>query len=277
MPPIKHDRLADAIVEHIQQLIVEGVLQPGERLLPERELAAKLNVSRSTLRGALAKLISLGLIGSDAQGPAFVSEGVGKSIRDPLALLIDNQAGTFHYLEFRQIVESEAAAFAAERASDPDRERIARIFEQMRAAHQRNDAEAHAQADADFHIAIFDASHNLMVMHIMRSLETLLRSNVFLNRKSLFEYRGVRNRLLEEHKAIFDAIMNRDPEAARKAAQVHVDNTLRTLHDIDDAEKRLQVSIRRLEHDDLVLPQKAAGRKADAGSGRAAVLKRSRA
>jgi GntR family transcriptional repressor for pyruvate dehydrogenase complex len=255
MQPIRPDRLADAIVEHIQQLIAEGGLLPGERLLAERELAAKLEVSRPTLRDALAKLISLGLVTTDAQGAAHVSEAVGKSIRDPLALLIDNQDGTFHYLEFRKMIEGEAAAFAAQRASDPDRELIKQHFERMGAAHRKNDVEAHVQADADFHIAIYEASHNLVIMHIMRSLETLLRSNVFLNRKSLFAFRG-RNRLLDEHEAIFSAIMNRDPEGARKASQCHVDNTLKTLHEIYDAEKRLQVSIRRLERNDLVVPQK---------------------
>lgn len=256
MQSIRPDRLADAIVEHIQQLILEGALLPGERLLPERELAAKLQVSRPTLRDALAKLIQVGLVTTDTQGAAHVSELVGKSIRDPLALLIDNQDGTFHYLEFRQIIEGEAAAFAAMRASDPDRELIKQHFERMRAAHRKNDAEAHVQADAEFHVAIYEASHNLVIMHIMRSLETLLRSNVFLNRKSLYAFRG-RNRLLDEHEAIFNAIMNRDPEEARRVAQIHVDNTLKTLHELYDAEKRLQVSIRRLERNDLVVLPKS--------------------
>lgn len=185
-----------------------------------------------------------------------MSEAIGKSIRDPLALLIDNQDGCFHYLEFRQIIEGEAAAFAAERASDPDREAIRQPYERMRVAHRKNDAEGHAQADAEFHVAIYEASHNLLIVHIMRSLETLLRSNYSLNRKSLFAFRG-HDRLLTEHAAVFEAIMERYPESARKAAQNHVDNTLKTLREIYDAEKRLQVSIRRLERNDFVVPQKA--------------------
>lgn len=256
MPEFAACNQSDAIVEHIQQLIVDGGLLPGERLLPERELAAKLQVSRPTLRDALAQLIEVGLVTTDAQGAAHVSELVGKSIRDPLALLIDNQEGTFHYLEFRQIIEGEAAAFAAQRASEPDRDRIKQYFEQMRAAHRKNDVEAHVQADAEFHVAIYEASHNRVIMHIMRSLESLLRSNVSLNRKSFYEFRG-RNRLLDEHEAIFDAIMNRDPESARKVAQLHVDNTLKTLHQLYDAEKRLQVSIQRLERNDLVVQQRS--------------------
>src|SRR3954469_12176099 len=88
-PSIKPAKLADAIADHIQQLILEGALKPGERLLSERELSAKLDVSRPSLREALDKLIGQGLLTTNAQGVAHVSEQVGKSLRDPLALLMD--------------------------------------------------------------------------------------------------------------------------------------------------------------------------------------------
>ena len=106
---IKPAKLADAIAEHLQQIIFEGALKPGDRLLPERELALKLDVSRPTLREALDKLIGQGLLTTNAQGAAFVSTDIGKSLRDPLAVLFDTPQAGVDCLELRLVVETAAA------------------------------------------------------------------------------------------------------------------------------------------------------------------------
>lgn len=130
-PTIRPAKLADAIAEHIQQLILDGSLQPGERLLSERELSAKLDVSRPSLREALDKLIRLGLLTANPQGVAHVSDSIGRSLRDPLVLLMDTPEARLDCLELRSVVEAAAAGFAAERASDVDREQIRKCFEAM--------------------------------------------------------------------------------------------------------------------------------------------------
>ena len=253
---IRPAKLADAIAEHIQQLILEGSLQPGERLLSERELSAKLDVSRPSLREALDKLIALGLLTTNAQGVAHVSEDVGKSLRDPLVLLMDAPEAQFDCLELRSVVEAAAAGFAAERASDVDRDAIRRCFEAMVAAHEEQDVDRIAKADAEFHFAIYEASHNLMMLHFMRSLESILRSNVYLNRKNLYEHRTQKDSQLREHQAIYEAIMARDPDRARAAAAEHMTTAMRTQREIYEAEQRLKASIRRLARNDLVAARK---------------------
>ena len=115
---IRPAKLADAIAEHIQQMILEGSLRPGERLLSERELSTKLDVSRPSLREALDKLIGLGLLTTNAQGVAYVSDSVGRSLRDPLVLLMDTPEARIDCLELRSVVEAAAASLAAERASE---------------------------------------------------------------------------------------------------------------------------------------------------------------
>jgi GntR family transcriptional repressor for pyruvate dehydrogenase complex len=255
-PSIKPAKLADAIADHIRQLILEGALQPGERLLSERELSAKLDVSRPSLREALDKLIGLGLLTTNAQGVAHVSESVGKSLRDPLALLMDTPEARIDCMELRSVIEAAAAGYAAERASEVDRDNIRRCFEAMVVAHEKQNVDEIATTDAEFHFAIYEASHNLMMLHFMRSLETILRSNVYTNRKNLYEYRTQRDSQLHEHQAIFEAIMARDPVRAREAAGLHMTTALRTQKEIQDAEKRLEASIRRLAHSDLVAPRK---------------------
>jgi GntR family transcriptional repressor for pyruvate dehydrogenase complex len=256
-PSIRPAKLADAIAEHIQQMILEGVLQPGERLLSERELSAKLDVSRPSLREALDKLIGQGLLTTKAQGVAYVSESVGHSLRDPLVQLMDTPEARIDCLELRSIVESAAAGFAAERASELDREVIRQRFADMVAAHGEQDVEKIAKSDADFHFAIYEASHNLMMLHFMRSLESFLRSNVYLNRKNLYEHRTEKDSQLSEHQAIYEAIMARDAPRAREAARVHMTTAMHTQREIYEAERRLEASIRRLSRSDLIADKKS--------------------
>lgn len=253
---IRPAKLADAIADHVQQMILEGSLQPGERLLSERELSAKLDVSRPSLREALDKLIGLGLLTTNAQGVAHVSQDIGKSLRDPLVMLMDTPEARFDCLELRSVVEAAAAAFAAERASDVDRDAIRACFEAMVVAHEKQDVDEIARTDAEFHFAIYEASHNLMMLHFMRSIESILRSNVYLNRKNLYEHRTQKDSQLHEHQAIYEAIMARDPERARTAAADHMTTAMRTQREIYEAELRLEASIRRLARNDLVAIRK---------------------
>jgi GntR family transcriptional repressor for pyruvate dehydrogenase complex len=261
-PSIRPAKLADAIAQHLQELILEGALPPGERLLPERELSAKLDVSRPSLREALDKLVERGLLMTDAQGACYVNEAMGKSIRDPLLMLFDEPQGRFDFMEFRSGIEAMAAALAAERASDMDRQAIGQCFAAMEEAHATGDVDAIARTDGDFHLAIYDAAHNVMLLQIMRSLEPVLRSNVHLNRKNLYEHRREPDEQLAEHRAVFEAIMARDPQRAERASREHMISTMQTQREIHEEEKRLQTAIRRLARHELLASAKIKGRGA---------------
>ncbi len=253
---IRPAKLADAIADHLQQLILEGALQPGERLISERELSAKLDVSRPSLREALDKLINLGLLTTNTQGVAFVSEGVGKSLRDPLIQLMDTPEARLDCLELRAVGEAAAARFAAERASQIDRDLIKRRYGELVAAHKEQNIDRVTKADTNFHLAIYDASHNLMMLHFMRSLDGILKSNDYLDRKNLYEHRVEKDSHLLEHQAIYEAIMDGDGEKAEEAARRHMATVIMTQRHIYDAERRLESSIRRLARNDLVAPRR---------------------
>lgn len=255
-PSPKPAKLADAIADHIQQLILEGTLRPGERLLSERDLAAKLDVSRPSIRDALNKLMERGLVTSDQQGVASVSQSVGKSLRDPLMLLMDNPDARIDVMELRSVMEAAAAGYAAERASALDIESLKRCFSAILAAHESNDIDEIARSDADFHFAIYEASHNVMMLHFMRNIEDIIRSNVYLNRKNLYEHNTQRESQLHEHQAIYEAIIARDPQKAQDAARVHMTTALLTQREIQDSERRLEASIRRLARNDIVAPKR---------------------
>lgn len=256
---VRPARLADAVAERLEQLILEGVLRPGERLLPERDLAEKLNVSRPSLREALQKLEEKALLETTREG-TIVAHLVGASLTDPLSQLLQSHPETtFDYLEFRAGVEGMAAALAAQRATDIDRQAMQDCIARMRAAHGEDDSTVEADADTDLHLAIYEAAHNVVLLHIMRGLAGMLRKDVFYNRNRLYAQPGVRELLLDQHTAIVAAVMQGDSEAARAAAERHINFTHKTLRDIRDAEARLEVSLRRLGRGDLVAPSGKRG------------------
>lgn len=111
------------------------------------------------------------------------------------------------------------AYHAALRGTDADRETLSEHFAAMERAHANEDPTEEAERDADFHYAIAEASHNTVLMHVMRGLLDLLRRDVIFNRMRLYKRPDARDVLLRQHRAIYAAIMARDAEAARAAAQ----------------------------------------------------------
>ena len=104
-----------------------------------------------------------------------------------------------------------------------------------------------AEADVDLHLAVYEASHNVVLLQIMRALSGMLRRGVFHNREQLYARPEVREVLLDQHRAIHDGIMARDPDAAGEAAEEHMAYTLRVMNEIAAAEARLEISLRRID------------------------------
>lgn len=250
---IRPAKLADAIADHLERLILEGALRPGEKLLPERDLAERLNVSRPSLREALDKLAARGLVRSERGGGTFVAELLESTLTTPLAQLLQTHPeATYDYLDFRCVVEGEAARLAAERGTAVDREILERRFHAIRDAHGELDPSDEADADADFHLSIYEMSHNLVLLHIMRGFSSMLRNDVFYNRNRLYSRQGVRDLLLEQHTAIFEAVYAGKPEEAAIAAERHIRFTRTALQEINEADARLEASLRRIGSTGLV-------------------------
>ena len=243
---IRPAKLAEAIAKHLETLILEGSLRSGDRLLAERDLAQRLDVSRPSLREALDLLERRGLFDT-RRGGTYVAPVLGNSFSQPLVSLLESRPElTSDYLEFRGFLEGAAAYFAALRSSDIDRELIHKRFSAMEAAHGKDYALEEANTDAYFHLSIYEATHNVMMLHVMGSLSDMLREDVFYNRERLYTRKGVRPLLLEQHRAVHDAIMRSDPEAARAAAEAHINFTRSALQEIEKADSRLERSLYRI-------------------------------
>lgn len=223
---IEHSRTSQEVVMRFEELILDGILRDGDRLPGERELAQKLDVSRPILREALKELEMRGLLTSRHGGGTYVADIVGPVFSDPLSALITRHShsrATRDFLEYRRSIEGMAAELAAQRATEPDRRNLADIVNRMRDAHEAGRFEEELSGDVEFHNAIGEAAHNIVLMHTLRSCYRLLSDDIFYNRHLIFTVSGAHDEVLRQHIAIHDAIAASDAAAARAAAEAHID------------------------------------------------------
>ena len=245
---IEPEKLSRAVVRQIEGLVLRGVLRAGERLPSERELSERLGVSRPSLREAIAELQDNGLLVARANSGIYVADVLGSAFSPALVrLFASHDEALFDALDFRRDLEGLAAHRAARLASDTDLQLINTIFEKMQAAHDKRASADEARLDAEFHLAIIEASHNVVLLHMMRSIYDMLKDGVFYNRQVVFDQRNRRSSLLDQHRAINDALLERDPEKAQKAVHAHLDfvrasltDKLRADRNEANAQKRLQ-------------------------------------
>jgi len=244
------EKLSQSVVRQIEQLILRGILRPGERLPTERDLAEKLGVSRPSLRDAISDLADRGLLASRAGSGVFVAEVLGSAFSPALIdLFSTHEEAVFDYIAFRRDMEGMAAERAARLGSETDLRVIDTIFRKMEAAHQKRDPTDEAQLDAEFHMAIIEASHNVIMLHMLRSMFDLLRQGVFYNRQVMFKNRMTRDQLLDQHRAMNTAVQARDPVAARAAVEAHLSFVEQAFVDQTRTEKHETIARQRLEHE----------------------------
>jgi GntR family transcriptional repressor for pyruvate dehydrogenase complex len=244
------EKLSQSVVRQIEQLILRGILRPGERLPSERDMAEKLGVSRPSLRDAIADLADRGLLTSRAGSGVFVADVLGSAFSPALIqLFATHEEAVSDYIGFRRDMEGLAAERAALLGSETDLRLIDTIFRKMEAAHQKRDPSDEAQLDAEFHMAIIEASHNVIMLHMLRSMFDLLRQGVFYNRQMLFRNRMTRDQLLDQHRAMNTAVQARDPAAARAAVEAHLNYVEQAFLDQMRAEKHETIARQRLEHE----------------------------
>jgi GntR family transcriptional repressor for pyruvate dehydrogenase complex len=246
---INSEKLSKSVVRQVEQLILRGILRPGERLPSERELAEKLAVSRPSLREALSELQGSGLLTSRAGAGIFVAEVLGSAFSPALMRLFGtHDEAVYDYLAFRKDLEGLAAERAARVGSNTDLKVINAIYVKMEAAQSKRSSDEEARLDAQFHMSICEAGHNVVMLHMMRSMYELLQTGVFYNRQATFRQRSGRSELLGQHRAINEALQARDPEAARAAVHNHLDFVASVLKTQDRANKNEKIAELRFAH-----------------------------
>lgn len=248
--PVRQRRLSDDIVIQLETMILEGTLKAGERLPAERVLAERFGVSRPSLREAIQKLAAKGLLVSRQGGGNFVAESLGSTFSDPLLHLLENNPEAQRdLLEFRHTLEGSCAFYAAQRATELDRQRLGEAFAALQDCYSRSGKVTRAQegeADANFHLAIAEASHNAVLLHTIRGLFDLLKNNVVTNIGGMYAQRDeTRDMLIEQHRGLYQAIIEGRAEEARTLSNRHIDYVQEVLAEVQQQARREERAQRR--------------------------------
>lgn len=253
---VTHHKTAHAVVWQIEELILKGVLRPGDRLPAERELSEEIDVSRPVLKDALKLLDERGLLVSRKGDGTYVADVIGPIFSESVTALIERHpAATADYLEFRRDIEGVTAAHAADRATPADRKILADIVSQMETACEDVDLQREAKLDIEFHSAVGEAAHNVILLHSLRSCYRLLENGVFFNRERLFDHPTARKSLVEQHAFIMDRILAGDATGARRASECHIDFVQASILEMDSFANRQEVSGLRLKQRNAAIPK----------------------
>lgn len=219
--PFKPQRGSELIMEHLKQQILSGEYPPGSRLPTVVELSASFQVGRSTIREALSALKAIGYIN--------IRHGGGTFVNQTLPAEEDNNSISFsvpmeslrEVIEVRKYIETGCASLAALRRTPSDLEAISATLDLMQRA--LGDEAESEKADVQFHLQIARASHNTLLIDLMESLNERLQENMRESRRLWFySERAAAERLLKEHRLIFEAIQAQNEALAAQTMMQHL-------------------------------------------------------
>jgi GntR family transcriptional repressor for pyruvate dehydrogenase complex len=233
LKPIKPKRIADQVFDQLHDLILKGVFKPGEKIMTERELSESFQVSRTSVRDAINKLVVMGMLEQRQGQGTFISRPGGKA-HSYMAKVMESQNATMEdLLEVRMGLECNAAALAAQRARTKDIEflemSLREIEEEVRAGHLGSDA------DTQFHMAIAYATHNPLQIFIMKQFHDFLAFGIKENLFTLYRESRKFETIHDQHTSILAAIKAHDPMRAYMATKRHIEYVIQTLQEGEKA------------------------------------------
>ncbi|WP_236239625.1 FadR/GntR family transcriptional regulator [Streptomyces sp. CC228A] len=210
--------VTDEAIDRIKEMIVSGALRPGDRLPKESELAAELGLSRNSLREAVRALSLIRILDVRQGDGTYVTSLDPQVLLEALSFVVDfhRDDTVLEFLAVRRILEPAATAMAAHRIAEPELDSLEASLDALGDAPPVEELVA---ADLDFHRRIGAASGNQVLCSLLDGLSgPATRARVW---RGLTQEDAV-DRTLYEHRAILAALRDRDAEAARSWATVHI-------------------------------------------------------
>jgi GntR family transcriptional regulator, transcriptional repressor for pyruvate dehydrogenase complex len=215
---VRKERRYEQVAEQIQKLIALGTLKPGDRLPPERELATRFGVARSSIRDAVRTLEVMGILEPRQGAGTVVRDLSADSLVVPLAtVLVRKRELVAELLDVRRMLEPGLAARAAKNATVEEVLELEDIL--RRQAEKLKRGEPSIEEDSEFHYVIGRAARNSVVLKVLDVLMDLLRES----RARSLQAPGRPERSYAGHVRVLRAIKRRDPEAAEKAVRKHLE------------------------------------------------------
>lgn len=221
LKPIKPKRISDQVFEQIRELIYKGDFKPGQQILPERELAVSMAVSRTSVRNAINKLVTMGLLEHRQGQGTFVSSPDNRKGNPLAAAMATDEATLDDLLEVRMGLECNAAMLAALRATDTDLKAIEKSLEEMEHDLESTDRIG-TEADAAFHMAVAFSTKNPVLIHLMRNFYDFLFVGIKKNLTHMYMDRTALEDVIVHHRTIFEAIKQRSSQEAFEAMRSHI-------------------------------------------------------
>ncbi|MFH2093818.1 MAG: FadR/GntR family transcriptional regulator [Pseudomonadota bacterium] len=221
LKPVRQQKISDQVFEQLKELIFRGKLKPGDQLMPERDMAFSMNVSRTTIRNAINRLVTMRLV-KHKQGKGTFVAIPDPQKGNPFATAMQAQdANIYDLLEVRMGLECIAASLAAQRANSTDIKDIEHnLFDMKKEVTAGN---LGSRADISFHMAIAYATKNPLHIQVMKTFYDYLSHGIMESLQFLYEDPNNIQIILNQHKDILKAIKDRDPEAAYTNMKNHIE------------------------------------------------------
>jgi len=221
----RHDGLPNRVRSQLLQMIAAGNLTPGDRLPPERELAAEMGVSRNVVREAIRSLVDSNVLESRQGAGVFVASLHVESLIEPLEVVLALERSTLHSLaQARLVIEPGIAGLAAEHGSEQDIRELETLLEKERERGPEDSART-MELDVELHGRLVRMTDNPFLVRIMESIGRLARSS----REFTNSMPRMREMAQADHERIVAAIRARDAEGARAAMREHLQHVAQTL------------------------------------------------
>ena len=215
-------KISDRIIGSIQTQMAEGTLNAGDKLPSERKLAAQFNASRASIREAIGLMEAKGTVKIRHGASTIILDIFTPKLIDPLQDLVKtNQGLTSNVIAVRHLLEVEATILAAQHAGHAALHSIEQALHHLLTCN-KHDAELQVEADMQFHLAIADASQNVVLAKMMRSMGVLVEHEMSKTVNVAMQKIDGQNKLDTQHQRIFQAIKNADIQQAEAAARDHL-------------------------------------------------------
>jgi GntR family transcriptional repressor for pyruvate dehydrogenase complex len=223
LKPVESRRAFEEILHQLEQAIVAGHIAAGDRLPPERELADRFRVSRTSVREALRVLEALGVVrvrrGAD-NGATLLEEPGNAFVHLFNFQLALEHISVASLVEFRTLIESWAAATVARRHGAEVAPELERLVAQM--GRRGVDPAAFHELDAAFHLELVRAAGNELVTLVLEGARSAIARVMLEAITSAGDWPATQRRLVREHRAVCSAIRERRPEEAAKLIEKHI-------------------------------------------------------